>query len=174
MLRVSRASGWAFGEGAALSNLGRAAARAGRFEEAHEFFDGALAVFDELSAERFIVEAKARRAECLVFEGRHKEALEVATECREAAAKSPVGGVEALIERSIGYALHQARRPDEARPHFEESLRIARDLKVEYEVALTLRAMAATGYPSPETSPRESDAILERLGVVFVPPVPLP
>ena len=37
----------------------------------------------ELSAERFKVEAKARRAECLVFEGRHKEALEVATECRE-------------------------------------------------------------------------------------------
>ena len=72
MLRVSRASGWAFGEGAALSNLGRAAARAGRFEEAHALFDEALAVFDELSAERFKVEAKARRAECLVFEGRYQ------------------------------------------------------------------------------------------------------
>ena len=77
MLRVSRASGWAFGAGAALSNLGRADARAGRFEEAHALFDDALAVFEELSAERFKVEAKARRAECLVFEGRHQEALEV-------------------------------------------------------------------------------------------------
>src|SRR6185437_1963435 len=111
MLRVSRASGWSFGEGAALSNLGRADARAGRFEQAHGFFEQALAVFDELSAERFAVEAKARQAECFVFEGRYQEALEVATECRDAAAKSPVGGVEALIERSIGYALHQARRP---------------------------------------------------------------
>ena len=108
-------------------------------------FVSAFAVFDGLSAERFKVEVQARRAECLVFEGRHQEALEVATECRDAAANSPVGGLEALIERSIGYALHQARRPDEARPHFEESLRIARELNAQYEVALTLRALAATG-----------------------------
>jgi tetratricopeptide (TPR) repeat protein len=174
MLRVSRASGWAFGEGAAMSNLARAHARSGRFDDAHEFFDDALAGFEELSAERFKVEAKARRAECLVFEGRYKEALEVANECREAAAKSPVGGVEALIERSIGYSLHQARRAEEARPHFEESLRIARELKVQYEVALTLRAMAATGYPNADDLATESDEILERLGVVSLPTVPLP
>jgi tetratricopeptide (TPR) repeat protein len=174
MLRVSRASEWAFGVGAGLSNLARASARAGRFDEAHGLFDDALAVFEELSSERFKVEAIARRVECLVFEGRYQEALELATECREAASKSPVGGVEALIERSIGYALHQARRPDEARPHLDESLRIARELKVEYEVALTLRAMAATGYPSDEDFGAQSDAILERLGVVVVPAVPLP
>jgi class 3 adenylate cyclase/tetratricopeptide (TPR) repeat protein len=174
MLRVSRASGWSFGEGAALSNLARAAARAGRFEEAHPLFDQALAVFEELSAERFKVEAMARRAECLVFEGRYREALDVASECRVAAAKSPVGGVEALIERSIGYALHQARQPEQGKPHFEESLRLARDLKVEYEVALTLRAMAATRYPMSDDLARESDEILGRLGVVSLPNVPLP
>ena len=174
MLRVSRASGWAFGIGAALSNLARADARAGRFEEAHTHFHDALAVFEELSAERFIVEAKARRAECLVFEGRYQEALEVATECRDAAAKSPVGGLESLIERSIGYALHQARRPQEAVPHFEESLRLARELKAEYELALTLRAMVATRYASVEGMAAESDAILARLGVVSLPTVPLP
>ncbi len=174
MLRVSRASGWAFGAGAAMSNLGRANGRAGRFEDAHALFDDALAVFAELSAERFKVEAKARRAECLVYEGRHQEALAAATECRAAATKSPVGGVEALIERSIGYAHHQARRPDEARPHFEESLRIARELKVQYEVALTLRAMAATGYLRAEELALESDEILELLGVVSLPAVPLP
>jgi len=174
MLRVSRASGWAFGVGAAMSNLGRAEARAGRFEEAHAYFDDALAIFDELSAERFRVETMARRAECLVFEGRHQEALAAATECREAAKKSPVGGVEALIERSIGYAFHQSRRPDEGRPHFEESLRIALELKVEYEVALTLRAMAATHFPSDEDFRAQSDEILARLEVVSLPPVPLP
>ncbi len=174
MLRVSRSSGWAFGRGAAFSNLARAAARAGRFEEAHPLFDQALAVFEELSAERFKVEAMARRAECLVFEGRYREALEVANECREAAAKSPVGGVEALIERSIGYAHHQARQPEEGRPHFEESLRIARELKVQYEVALTLRAMAATRYPTSEDLGAASDEILEQLGVVSLPNVPLP
>jgi tetratricopeptide (TPR) repeat protein len=167
-LRVSRAAGWAFGIGTALSNLARAAARGGRFEEAHRFFDEALEVFQELSSERFIVEANARRAECLVFEGRYQEALDVANESRQAAAKSPVGGVEALIERSIGYALQ------EARPHFEESVRIARELKVQYEVALTLHAMVATRYPSDDDLAAESFEILERLGVVSLPTVPLP
>jgi class 3 adenylate cyclase/tetratricopeptide (TPR) repeat protein len=174
MLRVSRASGWSFGEAAALSNLARAASRAGSFEKAHEYFDQALAAFEALSSERFIVEAKARRAECFVYEGRYQEALEVATECREAAKRSPVGGVEALIERSIGYAVHQARRPDEAKPHFDESLRIARDLKVQYEVALTLRAMAATRQPDADALAAESDEILAQLGVVSLPAVPLP
>ena len=174
MLRVSRASGWAFGVGAALSNLARAEARIGRFDEAHPLFHDALAVFEELSAERFIVEAKARRAECLVFEGRYKEALDVATECRDAAANSPVGGVEALIERSIGFALHQARRPDEAVPHFQDSLWIARELKAEYELALTLRAIVATSSGPQDDLAAESDSILERLGVVSLPAVPLP
>ena len=133
-----------------------------------------MVVFDELSTERYRVEAVARRAECLVFEGRYREALEVANECRESAAKSPVGGIEALIERSIGYAYHQARQPEEGRPHFEESLRIARELKVQYEVALTLRAMVATRVPDSDGLAAESDEILERLGVVSVPSVPLP
>jgi class 3 adenylate cyclase/tetratricopeptide (TPR) repeat protein len=174
VLRVSRASGWTFGEGLAPSNLGRAAARAGRFEEAHAHFDAGQAVFEALLAERYVVELKARRAECLVYEGRYREALEVATECREAASRSPVGGLEALIERSVGYALHQARRPDEARPHFEDSLRIARALNAKYEVALTLRAMAATRHPSEADLAGESDAILEQLHVASVRPVPLP
>jgi class 3 adenylate cyclase/tetratricopeptide (TPR) repeat protein len=174
LLRVARASGWAFGVGVAMSNLGRANARAGHFEEAHTLFDDALGIFEELSAERFKVEANARLAECLVFEGRHQEALTVANECREAAAKSPVGGVEALIERSIGYAHHQARQPEEGRPHFGESLRIARELKVQFEVALTLRAMAATCCPTIDDLDGEAAEILERLGVVSLPGVPLP
>ena len=94
---------------------------------------------------------------------------------RAAATKSPVGGVEALIERSIGYALHQARRPEEARPHFEESLRIARELKA----AVRGRAHAARDggdglSVGPRSSRAQSDEILERLGVVSLPAVPLP
>ena len=46
--------------------------------------------------------------------------------------------MEALLERSIGYALHQARRPEEARPHFEASLRIAeRHKNEEFIIALS-------------------------------------
>ncbi len=174
MLRACRASGWTFGEGAALSNLGRAAARAGRFAEAHTLFDEALQLFVELEAARFISETNARRAECLLFEGRHAQALALASDVREAARKSPVGGLEALFERILGLALCQARRPDEAPPHLEESLRLARDQKSEFEVALTLRAMADVKLGDAATHRSESDAILERLGVVSVPRVPLP
>jgi hypothetical protein len=74
----------------------------------------------------------------------------------------------------IGLAHVRARRPAEAPPHLEESLRLARELKAEFEVALTLRAMAAVGWEGADRLRRESDAILERLGVVRVPGVPLP
>ena len=173
-LRACRASGYAFGVGVALSNLGRVAARASRFSDAHGLFDDALEQFAELGSERFANETRARLAECLVLEGSHARALELGLACREAAAKSPVGGLEALIERNVGYALCQGRRREEATPHFEESLRLARERKAEFEVALSLRAMAAVGFEGAETLRVESDAILERLGVVSVPKVPLP
>ena len=173
-LRACRAAGWPFGAGAALSNLGRAAARRGDFEEAHSRYDDALAIFEELSAERFKVEAKARLAECLVLEGHHEQALATVAECRDMARKTPVGGLEALIERNLGYALCQARRHDEATPHFEDSLQLAREQHAEFEVALTLRAMASVDSDEAAALREESDAILARLGVVSVPKVPLP
>jgi hypothetical protein len=40
--------------------------------------------------------------------------------------------------------------------------------------ALTLRAVSATGYPADADLALESDEILERLGVVSLPAVPLP
>ena len=174
MLRACRAAGWPFGAAAALSNLGRAAARAGRFEEAHAFFDEALRLFEELSAERFLSETQARRAECLLFEGRYAAALALASEVREAARKSPVGGLEALLERVIGLSHVQARRPADASPHLEDSLRLARELKAEFEVGQTLGAMASLGWEGADALRAESDAILARLGVISVPKVPLP
>jgi class 3 adenylate cyclase/tetratricopeptide (TPR) repeat protein len=171
-LRSSRAAGYAFGVAVMTSNLGRLAARAGRFEEAHELLDDALAQFEALGSERFLVETNARRAECLVLEGRHGEALELATAALGGAERSPVGGLEALLERLAGLALHQGRRAEEARPHLEASLVRARELGAEYEVALTLRALAETGRD--EAVAAESQAILDRLGVVSLPRVPLP
>jgi hypothetical protein len=62
---------------------------------------------------------------------------------------------------------------DEARPHFEESLELARGVDADYEVALTLEALGRTGLGNPEAE-SESRAILERLGVLSTPLVPLP
>jgi tetratricopeptide (TPR) repeat protein len=174
MVRVSRASLFPIGAALGTSNLGRLAARDGRFAEAHELLDDAAAAFSAIDASRYVNETNARRAECLVLEGRYSEALEVATALLEAARETPFGGLEALVERTIGLALHQARRPDEGTPHLLESLRIARDLGAVYEEALTLRALADTKAPDADAHRKDSDAILGRLGVVAVPKVPLP
>lgn len=174
MVRVCRGAGFPIGEALGTSNLGRVAARAGRFEEAHGLYEDAERQFTEIGSKRYATETRARIAEVLVFEGRHGEARRMAGACRDEARETPFGGLEAVIERQLALALCQARLPDEARPHFEESHRIARDLNVEFEVALTQRAMADARLPAAETHRAESDAILERLGVVSVPNVPLP
>ncbi len=64
-------------------------------------------------------------------------------------------------------------RTEEAGPRFERSLELARELEADYEVALTLEALGRTGLGNAEAE-TESHAILERLGVVSTPRVPLP
>ena len=174
MVRVCRAARFPIGASLGTSNLGRLAARDGRFAEAHELFDDSAAGFAAIDAGRYVNETHARRAECLVLEGRFAEALEVASALVEAARETPFGGLEALVERTIGLALHQARRPEEGRPHLLESLRIARELEAVYERALTLRALADTKAPDAEAHRAESETLLTRLGVVALAKVPLP
>ena len=168
--RVCKAAGYALGEGAALNNLARLEARVGRFEEAHALFEEAHALFERIGSARFELEAVARQSECLVFEGRHAEAIAALTGRVD---DGETGATWILIERTLGYALHQARRPDEARDHIEESVELARKVGSEYETALSLRALVETRNAGPDAG-AESNATLERLGVVFVPRVPLP
>ena len=131
----------------------------------------ALTAFEALGSEALGHETQARRAECLVLGGRFQEALDVAPTVLEAAEENPL--LYPLLERFHGYALVQARRADEAGERFERSLELARELEAGYEVALTLEALARTGIGGPEAE-TESQAILERLGVVSTPHVPLP
>jgi class 3 adenylate cyclase/tetratricopeptide (TPR) repeat protein len=174
MVRTCRAAAFPIGAALGTSNLGRVAARAGRFDEARALYEEAVQLFEQIGSRRYVTETQARIAEVLTFQGSHAGAFAAGMDCREEAKRTPFGGLEALIERTIGYALCQARRRVEATPHFEESLRIARALRAEFEIALTLRAMAAVGWEGAEGLRAESDAILERLGVVSVPRVPLP
>jgi tetratricopeptide (TPR) repeat protein len=171
--RVYDASGYLFGAAVAKKNLARAAAAEGRFAEAHRLFDEALAELEQIGSDGFVVEAKARRAECFVLEGRHAEARDLAKETLADAERIEEKGPHApLLERLIGYALVQARKPDEARPHFDKSLQAGREGGFEYDVALTLKALADTGVePAART---EADKLLTRLGVVATPRIPLP
>ena len=169
-MRVSKAAGYVLGEGAALNNLARLEARAGRFEQAHTLFDEAYTLFERIGSARFELEALARQSECLVFEGRHAEAI-AALSGRVDDGQSDYTSI--LVERTLGYALHQADRRDESRKHLEQSLKLARRVDSEYETALSLRALADTHNAGADVR-AESDATLARLGVVFVPLVPLP
>ena len=169
--RVWRAARYPVGIALATSNLGRVAARTGRFEEALELLADALTAFEALGSEAFGHETQARRAESFVLAGRYQEALDVAPTVLEAAGENRL--LYPFLERLHGYALVQARRPDEARPRFERSLELARELEADYEVALTLEALGRTRLGEPDAEV-ESKAILERLGVVSTPRVPLP
>jgi hypothetical protein len=79
--------------------------------------------------------------------------------------------VLAIAERLAGYAVVQSRAGfEEAKPHFERSLEAARAANAEYEVALTLHAVAETS----GVDDGRATEILARLGIVSTPSVPLP
>jgi hypothetical protein len=76
-----------------------------------------------------------------------------------------------LLERMRGYALCQARRPDEGRTYLEHSLALSRTVGSDYETALSLRALADTGGSGRDEAAEQTFA---RLGIVNLPHVPLP
>jgi class 3 adenylate cyclase/tetratricopeptide (TPR) repeat protein len=173
-LRVFRAARYAFGAAVATSNLARVAARAGHFEKAHPLFEQARIEFERIGADAFIQETNARIAECLVFEGRYREASELAERTLAAGDGEP-RVLGATLERLLGYAAVQGRRPpEEAGAHFEQSLEQARTLGADYEAGLTLKAFAETDSTGAAEARSESDRILASLGVVSTPSVPLP
>jgi class 3 adenylate cyclase/tetratricopeptide (TPR) repeat protein len=178
-LRVWRAAGYRLGAALATSNLGRAAARGGRFADAHELLERARAEFAEFGSEAFVRETAARQAEAHMLAGEHRAAYALASAPPDA---SPHDGAPpvllALLERIAGYAALQNRDPAAARPHFEASLAHARASDAPYEEALTLHALAEVarrdGAGDPDELERSAEGLLERLGVVAVPRVPLP
>jgi hypothetical protein len=113
-----------------------------------------------------------RRAECLVLEGSYAEALKLATATLAASeAAGEAGPRVPLLQRVLGYAHIQARRPEEGRERLEESLAAARESGNDFEAALTLRALSLTGRPE---DGQEADDLFQRLGVVSGRTVPLP
>jgi class 3 adenylate cyclase/tetratricopeptide (TPR) repeat protein len=165
-LRVWRAADYRVGVALATANLGRVMARSGQFEDAHRLLEDALAQFEDLGAEAYVAETQARLAECLVFEGHHREAFAALTPLLQ-----PDSPQLSIAERLAGYAVVQSRAGfEEAKPHFERSLEAARAANAEYELALTLRAIAETS----GGADGQGAEILARLGIVSTPLVPLP
>jgi class 3 adenylate cyclase/tetratricopeptide (TPR) repeat protein len=173
-LRTFRAAKYPIGEGVTLVYLGHLAAEQGRFEDAAVLFDTAVERLTAIGSKSNVIEAEARRAQAYVLEGRHEEAAALARQCLELEQETgEVGARTALLERLLAVTAVQGRRRDDAPPHFEESLRIGREYKAHYEVGRTLQAKVLTGFASDEEL-AEAEAIMERLGVVSLPEVPLP
>ena len=92
-----------------MSELGRLAARAGRFEEATESLAQALAEFQHIGEKQTVVETRARIAENLAFQGAAEAALAEARSALETTeARDGTHQASAMLHRIRGYAL--ARR----------------------------------------------------------------
>jgi ATP/maltotriose-dependent transcriptional regulator MalT len=148
----------------ARSNLGRAAARAGRYDEAAELLEAAADGFRDMQA-MFTVETEARIAELDALRGLPEAALTRAKETLQAARNA--GGlapIEALLHRVVGLAHAQLGDTAAARTSLHRSLSVARAAEAPYEVALTLRACALLLEDADAS--QEAKTIFERLGVV--------
>ncbi len=177
-LQVWRAARTPHGIAYATSFLGRLASRRGEFDDAMQMLRDAARLFTEVGAASDALETDALIAECLVFQGRSSEALDVATAALTIDERSGGQGARApLLYRVVGYARLQAGETSLAREAFERSIEAAEARGAEFETAVSLaglaRARAIDGDPDPELE-RAGAATLERLGVVAVPTVPLP
>jgi tetratricopeptide (TPR) repeat protein len=165
VLRGWGAAGYVLGVGVATSNLGRAAARAGRYDEGERLLRDARAQFEAMGSGSFVLETDARLVERFVLEGRHQEALALAE------ATMADGIVKPMLDRLVGYAYVQSRQPARGLPCFESSLTGARELKMPFEEGLTLRALADCGRTEHAA---DAERVLASLGVEWVPSPPLP
>ena len=166
-LRVWRAADYRIGVAVATSNLGRVMARSGRFGRPTAYSRTPFASSSSSAPRPTSTRRESRLAECLVFEGHHREALVALTPLREpdlACSSRLRNGSPATRWCSRGRASKRRSRTSSGRS------RPARAANAEYEVALTLRAIAETS----GAEDGEGSEILRRLGIVSTPSVPLP
>jgi tetratricopeptide (TPR) repeat protein len=179
-LRVCRAAPYRPGVAFARSLLGRIAAQTGRSEEAHEHFDVARREYVAAGLDGDAQEIDTHRAECFVLDGRATEALVLADSAPRASTNEDETERDlARLERVRGYALLQLGDRKAAFEAFTESLDAGRAREADFEVALTLLALAriASVTDDPDRADAleaEGRAMLEPLGVKRVPEYAIP
>ena len=172
--RVVRAARYRAGTAYVNINLARLAARQGRYGDSLRIFEESIAESRDVGAGEKLLEAQARKAECLMLSGEVTGALSLAEEALLHA--RTLGGVPAqipLLQRVRGAALARTGDRAAAAEALEQSLLAARERGAEYEVALSSLVMAQV---RADTNPAESEqlrlaaeATLAKLGVVSTP-----
>ena len=172
-LRVWRAADFGIGVAYATSSLGRVASRGGDYERAAQLYDAAREQFRQMVSESELVDTDARIAECLVFQGRSAEAMELAEAALERTAAHGGATQDPMLYRIHGYALAQSGDAAGAERELRRSLETGRARNARYEVAQTLDAIARVSGGSDRAARAEADELFGALGVVRVPEVPL-
>ena len=158
--------------------LGRLDSRTGRFADAHRRFDAAREDFLAVGLQADAREVDAMEAECLVLEGRSAEALALADRLLPQVAEHGSVRGSALVQRVRGYALLQRGLHEAAGAALEDSRRSATEHGADYELTLTLVALRSLaeregGPAAPPAWGAQIAELVERLGIVALPDVPL-
>jgi tetratricopeptide (TPR) repeat protein len=177
-LHIWRAAEYRSVIASATGNLARLAAHRGQFAAALAGFDEAAAEADHVGGQGEMREILARKAECLLLAGETEAAFTLAATCLDHIRTTDgVPPQLPLLERIRGIVLFSRGAVDEARTALETSLSAARARDANFEMALTLKALADTGAGAGpvelEEWRRQSEAILADLGVEWVPTIGL-
>jgi class 3 adenylate cyclase/tetratricopeptide (TPR) repeat protein len=156
------------------SQLGRLAARSGRFDEALELLQSARDDYLADGEQSELLESDARIAEALLLQGSYVASLDAADEAMtRASSNSAVLPQIPLLQRVRGLALAALGDRDEAQAALEASLVSARERHASHEIAWTLHALNALhdvhGFRSADPAMvAEQAALLEQLGIVTI------
>jgi tetratricopeptide (TPR) repeat protein len=164
---------------AAMSVLGRISMRLGRFDEALARLDESKALFTQVGAEGEVPAIDARIAECRVAMGRLDEGLALVNEMLSHATESnSIGKLVPLLQRAAGHAMMKQDDLWGARDALDASLAAAREKRNLFEGMLTMLSLIELdrleGVEPPLEMVEESRAMLAKLKVRAVPPVPVP
>jgi tetratricopeptide (TPR) repeat protein len=177
--RVWRAAGApsfvAFGK----SQLGRLAARSGRFDDALELLTSARDDYVRDGEHAEVLETDARLAECLLLQGNSLAALQAADAGLVRAPSGPgVLPQVPLLQRVRGVALSQLGRFDDACEALDASLTAAEERRAQHEVAWTIAARLAVeraaGRSGQAAMSRRQAELFRQLGIVTVADVATP
>ena len=152
---------------------GRIALRRGDFGQARQRLSGAREQFEEQQAAARVLEVDAWLAELDLSEQNTDEARTRLVRAVEKARSEGVGTVLPMLLRLQGYAHLAEGELDSAAQAFAESLELARSVGGLYDVAMALSAEAEMAERQegkwPESSRRERDELLSRLGMTEAP-----
>ncbi len=176
VLRVYRASGAETDAAAVKQELGKIAARRGDFDSARELLESARVDQMRAGEQRQIVATDARVAETLIYDGKGAEALALVTELLARIGDVGTSVLGPRLLRLRGWALIQTGSRGDARDPLVKALMLARERKDMYESALAIEALVVLerlGGGDGEALDAERRALLDRLGVVGTPNVPI-